>query len=324
MKVFITGVAGMIGYHFSLHMKKQGYDVWGIDNFNDYYDPNLKQDRADILENHGIVVYRADLMTANYALYLGAHQPDIVVHLAAHAGVRHSIEYPQLYIDNNITGTQRLVEACEKYECNNVIYASTSCVMHGQQLPWKEDNPLYHQKNPYGWSKQINECQFLNSKIQRTAGMRFFTVYGPYGRPDMGLSLFTDGIQNGKTITVYNHGDMQRDFTYVEDICQGVRLVSEKMMCEQDQRWDEIFNIGYGNPVQLMDFIHEIERCLGKKAKIDFQPIHPADSHKTWADISKIKKLGYQSTTPVSVGVATFVDWWLRYYGIFDNKSTSN
>ena len=322
MKVFITGIAGMIGYHFSLHMKKRGHQVWGFDNFNDYYDPHLKQDRADLLENHGIVVYRADLMTANYALYLGAHSPDVVVHLAAHAGVRHSIEYPQLYIDNNITGTQKLVEACEKYNCNNVIYASTSCVMHGQKLPWKEDHPLHHQKNPYGWSKQVNECQFLNSDIQRTAAVRFFTVYGPYGRPDMGLALFTDGIQNGKPITVYNYGDMQRDFTYVEDICQGVRLVAEKMMQEQDQRWDEIFNIGHGNPVQLMEFIHEIERCLDKKALIDFQPIHPADSYKTWADISKIQKLGYQSTTPVSVGVATFVDWWLGYYSQY--KPTCN
>lgn len=314
MKIFVTGIAGMIGYHFSLYMKKKGHEVWGFDNFNDYYDPNLKQDRADILENHSIPVYRADLLTANYGLYIGAHRPDLIVHLAAYAGVRHSLDHPQIYIDNNITGTQKLVEACEKYGCNSVIYASTSCVMHGQQLPWKENTPLYHQKNPYGWSKQINECQFLNSRIQKTAGLRFFTVYGPYGRPDMGLALFTDGIQNQKPITVYNYGDMQRDFTYVEDICQGISLVAEKMLGDQDKSWHDIFNIGYGKSVQLLDFIKEIEKNLGKKAIIDFQPIHPADSHVTWADISKIKKLGYQSTTSVEQGVTKFVDWWLSYY----------
>jgi UDP-glucuronate 4-epimerase len=313
MKIFITGIAGMIGYHAALCMQKKEHTVWGIDNFNNYYDIDLKYNRTDTLEYNNITVYQADLLTANYELYIGNLEPDLIIHLAAYANPRHSMEFPQLYIDNNISGTQKLIDACKKYRVNNVIYASSSCVMYGLPVPWNETTPLLHQNNAYGWSKQVNECQFLSAGIQHTAGMRFFTVYGPYGRPDMGLALFTDGIANGKPITVYNNGDLQRDFTYVEDICQGIELVANKMIVDRHS-WNEIYNIGYGEPVQLIDFIQEIEINLGKKAIIDFKPLHPADAVKTWADTTKIQELGYRPKTSVKDGVKKFVDWWTDYY----------
>jgi UDP-glucuronate 4-epimerase len=314
-KVLITGAAGFIAFHLSQKLLSLGYNVVGLDNFNDYYDTNLKYARADILNKKGIDIYRADLCdTDQLSEVFEKEQPDLVVHLAAYAGVRHSLEYPMKYIQNNIVGTQNLISICEEYNVSKVIYASTSCVMSGDELPWKEDRPTKMQLNAYGYSKRTNECQFATSKIKNTIGLRFFTVYGPWGRPDMALFTFTKNTLEGKPIDVYNYGNMKRDFTYVDDIVQGINLVSERII-GIDKSMHEVYNIGYGKQINLMDFISEIETNVGQKATLNFLPMHPADTQETWSDTTKLQGLGYSPTTPVKVGIKNFVSWYKTYYG---------
>lgn len=312
MKILITGAAGMIGFHSAMQFRKAGHEVIGVDNFNDYYEVQLKKDRAKILkEEYDVDILPLDIKDVVWGD--ATHNMDVVVHLAAYANPRHALAEPQPYIDTNITGTQRLIEGCELTE-TPVVYASSSCVMHGQPLPWTEHDKGAHQNNPYGWSKYVNECQFAHSQVPASVGLRFFTVYGPYGRPDMALFKFTDGIVNQTAIDVYNYGDMKRDFTYVDDIVQGVELVTYAMMDKKIEKTHDIFNIGYGQQVQLMDFIHRIEACVGKKAIMNMLPKHPADTPETWSDTSKLQKLGYKPTTSVHDGVAKFVNWYMNYY----------
>jgi UDP-glucuronate 4-epimerase len=314
MKIFITGLAGMIGFYSAKHLTNQGHEVSGIDNFNDYYDVELKKERARILKNeYSIDVIDSDIRTADYNTLLSG--VDVVLHLAAYANPRHALKEPQLYIDTNITGTQRLIEGVERNNINNVVYASSSCVMHGQPLPWNEHDLPGFQNNPYGWSKRANECQFMHSNIQRHMGLRFFTVYGPYGRPDMALFDFTRKILAQETIELYNYGDMKRDFTYVEDIVQGIGCVIDHILTT-DVEIKEIYNIGFGESVNLMDFLHHIEDQLGVKAITKLMPKHPADVPATWSDTTKIKKLGYQPTTDIASGVKKFVDWYKDYYQV--------
>jgi UDP-glucuronate 4-epimerase len=314
MNIFITGIAGMIGYHTALHLHNQGHAVTGLDNFNDYYEVSLKRERARLLKDqHGIDTVEADLQTINYDTVL--KDVDVVVHLAAYANPRHALEFPQLYIDTNIVGTQRLIEGCERMGIQNVVYASSSCVMHGQPLPWNEHDRPLHQNNPYGWSKRANECQFMHSRIAKTAGLRFFTVYGPYGRPDMVMFSFTKNIIEGNTIGLYNYGDMKRDWTYVEDVVQGICLVVEDSAQSTDTS-HEIYNLGYGEQVQLRDFVTELENYIGKKAIIELWPKHPADVPATWSDTSKLQRLGYKPTTAIATGVGKFVDWYRTYYNV--------
>lgn len=310
MKILITGMAGMIGFHCALKLHRSGHEVVGMDNFNPYYDPQLKEDRADILaQSTGVVVEHGDLV--NYDWDKNLEGVDAVLHLAAYANPRHSLEFPQHYIDTNITGTQRLIEATQRAGTPKVVYASSSCVMHGQPLPWNEHDRPGHQNNPYGWSKRANECQFMHSTLDNTIGLRFFTVYGPYGRPDMALFKFADGIVKDEPITLYNYGDMKRDFTYVEDIVQGVQIV-----LESDIPGHEIFNIGYGEQVQLLDFVDCIEKEFGRKAMRNLEPKHPADVPETWSDTTKLKKYGYNPTTPIADGVHEFCNWYKSYYGV--------
>lgn len=312
MKVLITGIAGFIGYHTAIKFKQLGHDVIGFDNFNNIvYDSSIKKDRRKLLVGeHNIHVFDADLRNQHELdLIFNLFAADLVIHLAAHAGVRVSLDCPIEYIDNNINGTQCLINALERHNVHNVIYASTSCVMEGNPLPWGPDEKLGHQLSPYGYSKQTNENQFHTSKIKNAVGLRFFTVYGPWGRPDMALYSFADNIINDRPIDVYNNGDMKRDFTYVDDIVQGIELVSRNMTNR------DIYCIGYGQQVQLMDFITHIEQNLGKQAEKIYKPRHPADALETWSDISKLQKLGYKPTTPISVGVANFIDWFRNYNG---------
>ncbi|MDC0308703.1 NAD-dependent epimerase/dehydratase family protein [bacterium] len=317
-KIVVTGAAGFIGYHLSKSLAKDGHTVIGFDNFNDfYYDSQLKYHRKELLDQTlGVIVKGIDLN--NYGMMddlFKEHQPDTVIHLAAHAGVRHSLEYPREYINNNINGTQNLIELCEKAKINDVIYASTSCTMAGNPLPWNEGAPTGHQLNPYGYTKYTNECQFMTSGIPKTTGLRFFTVYGPWGRPDMALFKFTEGIVRGTPIEVFNYGDMKRDFTYVDDIVEGIKTVT-KNSWDSNEFKNDIYNIGRGEQVQLMDFITEIEKNFDKEAEKVMLPKHPADTQETWSDTTKLQSLGWKPKTSIPEGVAKFAEWYKEYYNV--------
>jgi len=293
-KIYITGIAGFIGFHTAEKLAMQGYEVGGVDNFNDYYDPQLKHDRAKILEDkYGIKTYNHDIEIIPWRHHLENY--DAVIHLAAHAGVRHSLENPQMYIDTNITGTQRLIHACEEYEIP-VVYASSSTV---------DSDHL----NPYAWSKYVNEKQFETSKLL-AAGLRFYTVYGEYGRPDMALGLFAEAMSQGKAIDIYNEGDMQRDFTYVGDLVDGIHLVLENLLLTPAINHHEIYNLGTGKSNELMDYIECLEDELGRVSLKNYLPMHPADVKSTRADITKIQGLGYNPTTTIQEGVKYFADWF--------------
>lgn len=311
MKIFITGIAGFIGYHLARKLFSQGHHVLGIDSYNNYYDVSLKRSRAAKLDDLGIEVSYGDLTSTTFKSdwYNKLNDVDAVVHLAAYAGVRYSLEFPKLYINNNIIGTQNLIEACENWNVNKVLYASTSSVMNGNPVPWDENTKLYNQKHPYGYSKVVNESQFQMSNIKNSIGMRFFTVYGPWGRPDMALFDFTKNILAGNEISVFNNGDMVRDFTYIDDIVSGVTILLE-------QSGKNIYNIGRGEKVQLMDFIHEIEKNLNQKAKIKMAPMHPADAKETWSNTDKLKSLGYNPKVSIAEGVEIFVNWYKDYYKV--------
>ena len=316
MKIFITGIAGMIGFHSAVHFAKNGWEVTGLDNFNDNYDPQLKEDRAAILaKDHGSEIVRDDVQKCEKFKRKGHLEGvDVVLHLAAYANPRHALAEPQPYIDTNITGTQNLIQTCEEDNIP-VVYASSSCVMHGQPLPWNEHDRPDMQNNPYGWSKRVNECQFAHSNLSRSAGLRFFTVYGPYGRPDMALFKFTDQIVKEEPIVLYNHGDMKRDFTYVGDIVQGIDIVVTKV-CKDKDSYHEIYNIGYGQQVNLLDFVDEIEKNLDRVAERHLAPKHPADVPETWSDTTKLQALGYKPTTSIEDGIREFVTWYKKYYKV--------
>lgn len=311
MKILITGQAGFIGYHSAVAFNEDGWDVSGIDNFNDYYDVELKQARASELDKLGIKTKHDDIKNIGE---MDLSDYDIILHLAAYANPRHALETPQPYIDTNISGTQKVIDAATKAGIP-VVYASSSCVMFGQPLPWNEEDRGGHQNNPYGWSKYVNECQFKHSDVVRSAGLRFFTVYGPWGRPDMALFSFTDAIVADEGIELYNYGNMKRDFTFVEDIVQGIQLVVKKLLTNEAS-YHEIYNIGYGDQVDLVEFVDEIEKNLGRTTEKKLVPMHPADAPETWSDTSKLQKLGYKPKTPVRVGVSKFIEWYKNYYGV--------
>ena len=314
MNICITGGAGFIAFHLANKLKSAGHQVSGFDNFNDYYDPKLKYARVDELEKNDIYIDTGDLQDKDtLAQYFEFNDFDIVMHLAAYAGVRHSLEQPDKYIHNNVVGTHNLIEACQNAGIKKVVYASTSCVMAGNNLPWSEDEKLGYQLNPYGYTKATNESQFMASTLESAIGLRFFTVYGPWGRPDMALFDFTNKIVNNETITLFNHGDMIRDFTYVDDIVQGIEIVLNRAM---NNNVKEIYNIGYGEQVKLLDFVEHIEFQLGRTSSKKYVPKHPADTYATWSDTSKLQALGYKPTVPIDVGVTAFINWYKSYYGV--------
>ena len=315
-KILITGGAGFIAYHLAQKLQAEGHRVCGFDNYNDYYDVDLKYARGRSLATRGIEVIKGDLVNlVDVEFAVTTFAPEIVIHLGAYAGVRHSLDHPKLYIDNNINGTHNLIEVCEKRGVNKIIYASTSCVMAGNELPWNESDKCGYQLNAYGYSKATNEAQFMASKIPVTIGLRFFTVYGPWGRPDMALFTFTKSIIDGTPIKLFNYGDMIRDFTYVDDIVQGVNIVINRAN-NTTQNLKEVYNIGNGEQVQLLDFVSEIEKNVGKEAIRELVEKHPADTQATWSDTTKLQALGYKPTTSVKVGVAKFVEWYKEYYEI--------
>lgn len=309
MKILITGIAGFIGMHTAIRLQELGHTVMGFDNLNSYYDPELKSERVEVLKEKGINFWKADLTDAG-AMYdiVSQTKPEMVIHLAAMAGVRYSMDHADEYITNNALGTLNLIRACESNDVENVIYASTSCVMHGNELPWGEPEYLYPQINPYGYTKAITESQFHISKIPNAVGLRFFTVYGPWGRPDMALFDFTKNILAGNPITLFNNGDMYRDFTYIDDIVQGIECVVDNMTPR------DMYALGRGEVIELQRFVDAIQKSLGVDAIIEYGPKHPADAHITSSDTRKLQSIGYNPQTSIEEGVDRFVKWYMEHY----------
>jgi len=334
LKILVTGAAGFIGYHTTTRLLDRGYTVVGLDNLNNYYDVSLKKARLALLQQQPSFRFEhleladRDAMTKLFAKERFAR----VIHLAAQAGVRYSLEAPHTYIDSNVTGTLNVLEGCRHNGVGHLVYASTSSVYGANtKMPFSVHDIADHPVSLYAATKRANELMAHNYswlfKIP-TTGLRFFTVYGPWGRPDMALFLFTRNILEGKPIDVFNNGHHKRDFTFVEDIAEGVVRASERV-AQPDTKWDSgapdpssssapfrLYNIGNNQPVQLMRYIEVIEECLGRKATKNFLPMQPGDVPETYADIDDlVRDVGYRPATPIEVGVRRFVDWFCGYYG---------
>ncbi len=334
MNVLVTGVAGFIGYSLTARLLDIGHDVHGIDNLNDYYDVNLKLSRLDQLrERPGFCFQKLDLADRkNIQALFDSQAFDCVVNLAAQAGVRHSIENPAAYVDSNLAGFGNVLEGCRHSGVKHLVYASSSSVYGlNTRMPFSVHQNVDHPISLYAASKKANELMahaysYLYSLP--TTGLRFFTVYGPWGRPDMALFLFTKAMLNGEPIKVFNNGNMQRDFTYIDDIVEGVIRVMNQIP-SPDPDWSSdrpdpsaspapyrLYNIGNNQPVALMDFVRAIEAALGKKAKIEYLPLQAGDVPATCADVNDLMAdTGFKPATPVTRGIERFVDWYLAYYG---------
>src|SRR6187549_749868 len=334
MKILLTGAAGFIGSHVAHKLLARGDEVVGLDNLNDYYDPNLKRARLAILEKQNKFRFvKMDLADKGGMKALFAKEKFArVIHLAAQAGVRYSLENPQAYIDSNVTGTLNVLEGCRYNNAEHLVFASTSSVYGlNTNMPFTVHRGVDHPLSLYASTKRANELMAHNYaalfKLPVT-GLRFFTVYGPWGRPDMALFLFTKNILEGKPIDVFNHGHHKRDFTFVEDIAEGVVRALDRV-AQPNPKWDSnnpdpasssapfrIYNIGNNQPVPLMHYIEVLEQCLGKKAQKNMLPLQLGDVPETSADINDlVTDVGYRPATTVEEGVKRFVDWYLEYYG---------
>ena len=333
MKILVTGAAGFIGFHTSKKLLDRGDTVVGLDNFNDYYDVALKEGRADMLADYdNFKLVRIDLADRSAMETLFAEEKfDKVINLAAQAGVRYSIENPHSYIDSNIVGFVNILEGCRHNDVKHLVYASSSSVYGANtSMPFSVHQNVDHPLALYGATKKANELMahtYSNLYNLPTTGLRFFTVYGPYGRPDMALFLFTKNIIEGKKIDVFNFGKHRRDFTYIDDIVEGVVRTMDHT-AEPNEDWDpanpdpgtskapyRLYNIGNQQPVELMDYIGAIEKTLGKKAEMNLLPLQPGDVPDTWADTESLANdVGYQPSTPIEVGVKNFVEWYLEFY----------
>ena len=316
-KILVTGSSGFIGMHLCEALLNDGYVVMGIDNMNDYYDVSLKEARLTFLSDYDNFTFNkiniSDLQEIERVF--NEFKPEKVVNLAAQAGVRYSIENPHAYIQSNIVGFTNVIEACRHYDVKGLIYASSSSVYGGnKKIPFSVDDRVDKPISIYAASKKSNELiAYTYSHLYNlnTTGLRFFTVYGPWGRPDMAMYIFTDKIRKGKKIPVFNHGKMQRDFTYIDDIVNGIRAsVENNFSCE-------IFNLGNNRCESLMDMISCIEKALDKKAEINFMDIQPGDVPKTFADIDNAKnKLDYEPKISIQKGVPKFIEWYKSYHKI--------
>lgn len=323
--ILVTGAAGFIGFHLAKRLLDADIPVVGIDNLNAYYDPSLKQARLNLLGNYeGFGFENIDIADrARLPELFGRHQFEVVVNLAAQAGVRYSIENPQVYIDSNLVGFANILESCRHAETKHLVYASSSSVYGAnKKLPFAVDDNVDHPISLYAATKKANELMshtYSHLFGLPATGLRFFTVYGPWGRPDMALFKFTKAILEDKPIDVYNNGQMRRDFTYVDDIVEGVMQVMSvppaKGDCSASGAPYRLYNIGNNQPVMLMDFIQAIESAIGKKAKMNMMPMQPGDVPDTYADVSGlVKDYGFKPSTTVTDGVAKFVDWYKDYY----------
>jgi len=328
-KILITGVAGFIGFHLALRLQSEGYDIVGIDNLNEYYDVNLKISRLDVLKtsshDKNYTFIKLDIADKSKVEQLFADNPfSIVIHLAAQAGVRHSIDAPHAYTESNITGFLNILEGCRRNTVKQLIYASSSSVYGGNtKLPFAESDRVDKPLALYGATKRANELMahaYSHLYGLSTIGLRFFTVYGPWGRPDMALFLFTKNILAGEPIRVFNYGHHVRSFTYIDDIVEGMdRLIkianSRDAHVHQDIGKYKIFNIGGENAVSLMDYIREIENTLGKQAIIEYLPLQPGDVEKTEADSTALSEAtGFKPQISIQAGIKKFVSWYLDYY----------
>lgn len=333
MNILITGAAGFIGSTLGLRLLKEGQVVHGLDNLNDYYDVNLKKARLARLEQFDTFTFhKLDLSDRDgVADLFRSVDFDCVVNLAAQAGVRYSIENPASYVDSNLVGFGNILEGCRHTKVGHLVYASSSSVYGLNTLmPFSVRHNVDHPISLYAASKKANELMaHTYSYLYNlpTTGLRFFTVYGPWGRPDMALFLFTKAILAGEPIKVFNNGEMQRDFTYIDDIVEGVIRVM-KTIPKADPGWDpktptpssscvpyRLYNIGNNQPVPLMDFVHAIEDALGRKAEIDYLPLQAGDVPATYADVNDlIADTGFKPSTPVPEGIQKFVDWYREYY----------
>jgi UDP-glucuronate 4-epimerase len=329
-KVLVTGSAGFIGHHTALKLNEMGFEVVGFDSINDYYTPQLKLDRlkeqgvtniseTDVVKgNKGISFIKANLENKELVNRIFAEQKfDYVIHLAAQAGVRYSIEKPQAYIDSNIIGTFNILEACRNYPVKHLVMASSSSVYGlNKNIPFSESDMTDEPISLYAASKKSNELMAHTYahlfKIPTTA-LRFFTVYGPWGRPDMAIYLFTDAILNDRPIKIFNNGNLMRDFTYIDDIVNGITK-SMNTIPNKNVPF-EIYNIGNSSPVKLLDFIEAIEKACGKIAIRELHPMQPGDVEITYANTEKLSKIiSYKPNTPIEKGISEFVGWFRTYY----------
>ena len=340
MKVLVTGAAGFIGFNVAKKLLERGDDVVGFDNMNDYYDPALKQARLAVLKDTAVQTQQTfTFIHANLAdkaivdQCFQDHQFDRVIHLAAQAGVRYSLENPLSYVESNLIGFTNIIEACRYAKTPHLTYASTSSVYGANTtMPFSEKHGVNHPVQFYAATKRANELMahsYSHLFNLPTTGLRFFTVYGPWGRPDMALFKFTKNIIEDQPIPVFNHGNHTRDFTFISDIVEGV-IRSSDQIAQPDPNWDSknpdpstsyapfrIFNIGNNNPVKLIEYIHAIEKALGKEAILELLPLQPGDVPDTFADSSALEQMvGYKPSISVDDGVKQFVDWYRDFYQV--------
>ena len=334
MKILVTGAAGFIGFHVATSLLRRGDQVVGLDNLNSYYDPGLKEARlAHLSDLAGFNMVRGDLADQSSVRAAFDHKPSRVIHLAAQAGVRYSLTNPHAYIESNVTGALNVLEECRHRGIEHLVYASSSSVYGANTaMPFSVHNGVDHPVSLYAATKKTNELMahtYSHLYGLPTTGLRFFTVYGPWGRPDMALFLFTAAILNGHPIKVYNHGAMKRDFTYIDDIVEGVVRVLDKP-ARANIAWSgglpdpasssapyRLYNIGSSAPIDLITFIHTLEEALGKSAKLDLLPIQPGDVPETYADIDDLKRdIGFSPSTELRSGIRRFVSWYRSYYSV--------
>ena len=333
-KVLVTGAAGFIGFHLTRRLLKDGYQVVGVDNLNPYYDVTLKEARLEALKDESNFIFiKMDLTDRKQLGRLFARQAfDVVVNMAAQAGVRYSIENPYAYVDSNLVGFVNLLECCRHHSVKHFVFASSSSVYGANTtMPFSVHQNVDHPVSLYAATKKANELMaHTYSHLYRlpSTGLRFFTVYGPWGRPDMALFLFTRAILEDQPLKVFNHGKMQRDFTYIDDIIEGVVRVLSRLP-QANPNWNgaapdpgtssapyKIYNIGNNNPVELIKFIEVIEAALGKRAQKEFMDLQPGDVVATYADVDDLMQdVGFKPATPIEVGVERFVEWFKDFYG---------
>jgi len=335
MRIIVTGAAGFIGFHVARYLLDRGDEVIGVDSLSDYYDVQLKQDRlAQIRDHQNFFFHKQDLAEREPVAKLFAEiNPERVIHLAAQAGVRYSLENPHAYVDSNLVGFMNILEGCRHNDVQHLVFASSSSVYGANtRVPFSVHDNVDHPVSLYAASKKANELMahtYSHLYGIPTTGLRFFTVYGPWGRPDMALFKFTKAILADEPIDVYNRGDHQRDFTYIDDIVEGVVRVVDRLP-EANPDWNgdspdpgtssapyRLYNIGNHSPVRLMDFIAALESALGKKAEKKMLPMQPGDVHTTYADVDDLARdVGFAPDTPIEEGIARFIEWYKDYYRV--------